>query len=237
MTTTRVATASTSGILWLMKTTIVPAAARRRMTAKSLAASVGPKDFETLASRSTSEFPARHLELPAADLLLHARNLGDGLRLHRRFQLVVPDERDDPFVHAEPVDVRLELVVVDEPGHVDERRRHVEHGRGDDDLGGHVVLVFVRAEAADVALLAGLEHAAAGLVGLMEDEVAAGVDQGQRGLLRRTDVIEVAGVDLLHLELRIHRLRAGPEGEERRVDRRELDAADEAGLPALRLAR
>src|SRR5204862_2318823 len=38
-------------------------------------------------------------------------------------------------------------------------------------------------------------------------------------------------------ELRIHRLRAGPEGEERRVDRRQLDAADEAGLPALRFAR
>src|SRR5256885_10537111 len=78
----------------------------------SSTARVGPKDFETLASRSTSEFPARHLELPASDLPLHARNLGDGLRLHRRFQLVVPDERDDALVHAEPVDVRFELVVV-----------------------------------------------------------------------------------------------------------------------------
>ena len=113
--------------------------------------------------------------------------------------------------------MRRELVVVDELRHVDERGGDVEHGRGDDDVGGHVVLILVRAEAADLPLLAGLEDAAAGLVGLMEDEVAAGVDQRERGEFRGADVIEVAGVDLLHLELRIDRLRAGFEGEERRV--------------------
>src|SRR5204863_5852236 len=57
------------------------------------------------------------------------------------------------------------------------------------------------------------------------------------GQLRGADVVEVAGVDLLHLELRIDRLRAGGEGEKRRGDRWQLDAADHAGLAALRFAR
>ena len=140
-------------------------------------------------------------------------------------------------MHAQPVDLRFELVVVDEPGHVDDGGGDVEDGGGDDDVGGHVVLVLVRAEAADLAFLAGLEDAAAGFVGLMEDEVAAGVDQRQRGQLRGADVVEVAGVDLLHFELRIDRLRAGFEGEEGRCDRRQVDAADESGLAGFRFAR
>src|SRR3954454_4871874 len=100
----------------------------------SSTARVGPNDFETLAidsrvipsaARNTppagvlrcaqddtgSELPARHLELPSADLLLDARDLGDRFRLHRRFQRFVPAQGDAPPFHAEPVDVRLELAI------------------------------------------------------------------------------------------------------------------------------
>src|ERR1043165_1092258 len=83
----------------------------------SSTARVGPNDFETFAIRSTaSELPARHLELPAPDLRLHAFHLGH--RFGARLQLVVPDQRDDAFVHAHPVDGRLELLIVNEAGHV-----------------------------------------------------------------------------------------------------------------------
>jgi hypothetical protein len=48
----------------------------------------------------------------------------------------------------------------------------------------------------------------------MKNEIAAGIDQRQRGQLRRAYVVEVAGVDFFHLELWIDRLGAGAEGQE-----------------------
>src|ERR1051325_10205124 len=103
----------------------------------SSTARVAPNDFEMFASRN-SELPPPHPALPPPRLLPPA--LPPGALFGRRSHFVVPSRRHDAFVHPEPIDVRLEPLVVNEPGHVDERRRHVEHGRGDDHVGGHVVL-------------------------------------------------------------------------------------------------
>src|ERR1051325_7401381 len=76
----------------------------------SSTARVRPKDFVTWRSL-TSELAARHFQLSAANVALRRLARGDRLRRHRRLQLVVPHQRDDAFVHPQPVDVRLELLV------------------------------------------------------------------------------------------------------------------------------
>src|SRR4051794_27731531 len=201
----------------------------------SFTATFSPKRLVMLRSVSNSE-SARHFHRAVADALLDLRDFAHRVGLERRFERVVPHQRDDSFVHAEVLNLRFELMIANFFRDCDKRARHVEHGRGDDHIRREIVLIFVRAETADLLFLTRLEHAAACFIRLMEDEVAAGVDERKRGELRRSGVVEVAGVDLLHIELRIHRLRAGFERSERRGDRGEVDAADESGFARFRFA-
>src|SRR5471032_2218287 len=175
-----------------------------------------------------SELSSRHDQGAIDDLLAGGFNRGDRVRGDLSLEAIVPDDRDDPFLHSEPLHLWLELVIVNASSYFHESARNIENGGSDDDLGSQVVLVLVGAKAADFPLAAGLKDSSPGLVALMEDEVTTGVDQRKGGQMSGTQIVEVADVDLANLELRIDRLRARPEGQERGVDRRQLDATDEA---------
>ena len=74
----------------------------------------------------------------------------------------------------------LKPVITNGFRHIDKSRWDVENGRRQDDIRREIVLILVRSEAADIPLAARLKNSAPRLIGLMEDEIAPGVDQRQR---------------------------------------------------------
>src|SRR3954469_4199424 len=83
-------------------------------------------------------------------------------------------------------------------------------------------------------LAGGLEHAEPGGVGVLEDDVGAAADLGERLLLAGADVVPVADVAGDDADLRVDALRAALEGFEAALDGRQLGAAEDADDVALR---